>query len=71
MAKKDAKHRLIGWIILLQEFDYEIKGMKGSKSLVIDHLSRIVTNDASESPIYDCFPNDQLFRLQWSHGLLT
>jgi len=30
MDKKDAKPRLIRWIMLLQKFDYEIKDRQGS-----------------------------------------
>ena len=62
MEKKDAKPRLIRWIMLLQEFVYEIKDMKGSNNSVADHLSRLVTNDASESLISYCFTNEQLLR---------
>jgi len=50
--------------VLLQEFDYEIEDRKGSENLVVDHLSRIVASDISESPICDCFYNEQLFRAQ-------
>ena len=41
MAKKEAKPRLIRWVLLLQEFDLEIKDKKSCDNVIADHLSRV------------------------------
>ena len=61
LSKKDAKPRLVRQILLLQEFDFEIRDKKASKNLVVDHLSRISGSKELESQISECFPDEQLF----------
>nr|GFA51711.1 putative athila transposon protein [Tanacetum cinerariifolium] len=40
-TKKDAKSRLLRWILLLQEFDFKVVGTKGAENYAVDHLSRL------------------------------
>nr|GEX50505.1 reverse transcriptase domain-containing protein [Tanacetum cinerariifolium] len=37
----DAKARLLRWVLLLQEFDFDVLDMKGAENLAADHLSRL------------------------------
>ncbi|CAN6445398.1 unnamed protein product [Victoria cruziana] len=61
LSKKNTKPRLIRWILLLQEFDLEIKDKKGSDNVVADHLFRVlVGSERDELLISDSFPDDQL-----------
>ena len=41
LTKKDAKPRLIRWVLVLKEFDVEIKYKKGIEKLLADHLSKL------------------------------
>nr|GFC45732.1 reverse transcriptase domain-containing protein [Tanacetum cinerariifolium] len=40
-AKKDAKARMLRWVLLLQEFDFKVLDTKGAENLAADHLSRL------------------------------
>ncbi|CAM8950745.1 unnamed protein product [Rhodiola kirilowii] len=66
MAKKDAKPRLIRWVLLLQEFNIEIKDKKGVENVVADHLSRIEHFDTKwfSMPIRDSFLGEYLLSVQ-------
>jgi len=47
----------------LQEFDYDIRNKKSSENLVADHLSRILYDRESESTVFECFPDEQLYAI--------
>jgi hypothetical protein len=64
LSKKDANSPLIRWILLLQEFDIEIRDKKGSKNVVADHLSRLTVDFTKDAmPIAETFPDEQLMHI--------
>ena len=67
MTKKEAKPRLIRWVLLLQEFDLEIKDKKGCDNVIANHLSRIekTTLKEEEKEVAENFPDEQLFQLSF------
>ena len=65
LSKKEAKPRLIRWVLLLQEFNLEIKDKKGSENSVADHLSRL--NVSGGGDIGDTFPDEHLLAIS-SHA---
>ncbi|GKC42138.1 reverse transcriptase domain-containing protein, partial [Tanacetum coccineum] len=63
-VKQDAKPRLIHWILLLQEFDIEIKDKKGTNIIAADHLSCIENDETSDdSDIDDNFLGETLMKI--------
>jgi hypothetical protein len=63
LTKKDAKSRVIRWILLLQEFDLEIKDKKGVENSINDHLSRMQFENLQEPPMNDLLRDDMLFKV--------
>ena len=61
LTKKDAKVRLIRWVLLLQEFDLQIRDKKGTDNLVADHMSRLPNAPSSNVPINEHLLDEQLF----------
>ena len=73
LAKKYAKPRLIRWILLLQEFDVEIRNKKGVRNVVAEHLSRLKGLELEiekESSIREECPDKYLFLLVLLLGIL-
>nr|GFA66063.1 reverse transcriptase domain-containing protein [Tanacetum cinerariifolium] len=62
-AKKDAKARLLRWVLLLQEFNFKVLNTKGAENLAADHLSRLENlyeNVLDPKEINETFPLETL-----------
>ncbi|GJZ03821.1 reverse transcriptase domain-containing protein [Tanacetum coccineum] len=61
--KKDAKARLLRWVLLLQEFDFKVIDTKGAENYAADHLSRLENpyeNVFDPTEINETFPLETL-----------
>nr|GFC63964.1 reverse transcriptase domain-containing protein [Tanacetum cinerariifolium] len=62
-AKKDAKARLLRWILLLQEFDFKVIDTHRAENYAADHLSRLENlyeNTFDPKEINQIFPLESL-----------
>ncbi|GKF80116.1 hypothetical protein Tco_0235684, partial [Tanacetum coccineum] len=61
--KKDAKARLLRWVLLLREFDFKVIDTKGAENYAADHLSRLENpyeNVFDPKEINETFPLETL-----------
>nr|GEW43475.1 reverse transcriptase domain-containing protein [Tanacetum cinerariifolium] len=69
-GKKDAKVILLRWVLLLQEFDFDVIDTKGAENLATDHLSRLenlYVNVLDPKEINENFPLETLSMVTF-HG---
>nr|GEZ78082.1 reverse transcriptase domain-containing protein [Tanacetum cinerariifolium] len=62
-AKKDSKARLVRWVLLLQEFTFNVINTKGAENVAADHLSRLENphqNVLDPKEINESFPLETL-----------
>nr|GEV24662.1 reverse transcriptase domain-containing protein [Tanacetum cinerariifolium] len=67
-SKKDAKARLLRWILLLQEFDFKVVDTKGAENYAADHLSRLENpyeNVFNPKEINESFPLETISKLAY------
>ena len=62
---QNAKAGLIRWVLLLQEFNLQIKDKKGVVNVVADHLSQLtIAYNTHNPPINDEFPEESLLLVE-------
>ena len=65
LTKKNAKAGLIRWVLLLQEFNLQIRDKKGVENVVADHLSILtIAHNTHNPPINDEFPEESLLLVE-------
>ena len=65
LTKKNAKARLIRWVLLLQEFNLQIKDKKRVENVIADHLSQLtIAHNTHNPPINDEFPEESLLLVE-------
>ena len=65
LTKQNSKARLIRWVLLLQEFNLQIRIKKDVENVVVDHLSRLtIAHNTHNPPINDEFPEESLLLVE-------
>ena len=65
LTKQNAKARFIRWVLILQEFNLQIRDKKGVENVVVDHLSRLtIAHNTHSPPINDEFPKESLLLVE-------
>ena len=65
LTKQDAKAILIRWVLLLHEFNLQIKDKKEMENVVENHLSKLtIAHDSHSPPINDEFPEESLLLVE-------
>ena len=65
LTKQNAKDRLMRWVLLLQEFNLQIRDKKGVENVVANHLSRLtIAHNTQNPPINDEFPEESLLLVE-------
>ena len=65
LTKQNAKARPIRWVLLLQEFNLQIRDKKGVENVGANHLSRLTIAHNTHNPsINDEFPKESLLLVE-------